>query len=211
MKAGIVLQALLVVFVVKLVKAGGDDPCYNPSLPFNKSGVLIHLQNIENVFRFINSSLIDNVNLVLNEPSTITSEQITQLQDGILAICGQFETLFNQAGMNKTILENATALINSYFNQTFETLNGVNIAAVNIINSYATSFVAQIYETALDAIAPSIGLTTSVLSDFINDPSSAGFPYNCIIFDIAYLKTLDEILAEDLQVYLNDFESQITS
>lgn len=174
---------LTITFIIKSSEAGGDDPCYNPTLPFNRSLILEELHQIEYVVKFLNTS----VSTLIDETASNTV-QILEILNSALGILNQFQNLFNQANLNiKT--ESEITTIESLIDDVNAGKN-VKDKFVDCISIETSNYLDLILNQAYSSIAIQIGLTSENIFEIIAIAESISFPLSCIIEDIAYLKVL---------------------
>lgn len=180
------IKVFLFALLAKLATAGGDDPCGDPSMPFKRADIIARLQKIEAIFSFINATATTNINVALINSGLTITEQISLA----LSNLQEASELFQQSGINVS-LDNVTSLISSFINTTFATDADKNIAKIHLIMSESAVFIDEVYASALDLIAPEVGLNSLDLVGIVsNSGTSVDYPLTCIIDDILFLHSL---------------------
>lgn len=195
------IKLFLVIFIIKSVSAGGDDPCAYPGISFNQSAVLSSLHKIELLLKYMNETTIQRINDSLSYPDRPLNDhlaiQISNLETG-----GDY---FQTIGLNITLVENAINYTSSFINFTFASEKAKNIAITKNIVTRMLQYLDQVLNNAWDLIAPKVDLDVECLLEEIEMPISAvDFPLSCIIVDVKYLRTLKEAVAVSIGKFGNE-------
>lgn len=195
------------VVLFKFTAAGGDDPCAASNLPFNKSEILTRVRNIEIALDFLNETAFKYTeNLYLNIEAPIQDNLAT-----INAIIAEATTISLQAQINWPL--NNLLASGTTFAWNSLSLSNIDrrIAAVNFIQANAATFLDSIMDSAVNSLAPLIGLTSAELIDILGGVVNAQYPQSCVIDDIAFIKTKRDKIRDFLNSFGNMVKNAISA
>lgn len=198
------LIIVLVVFVVlDVVCAGGDDPCGDPTIPFNKSDILLQLRNFETILRYFNSTTFERINDTLTEPSLSVADHLQNVIFDYVNV----KPLYVAAGIETNEVDLAISSLVNFINSTTNSfpsdrLKNIEIVQTTVLRS--KQIFASVLATTWDTIAPEIPIPVTDLQSFSNNTTTpVSFPLSCIYDDLKYLTDFVSVLNSGIEDFGN--------